>query len=92
MSAWEGSEWQAELERTKVMREAEIARIQRENPWLSRQDCEEWQRKLEEARRPRPKCCPCHGREAGIVRHPAAGAEPGALGPCRCDCHKKRIR
>lgn len=91
MTAWEGSAWQLEREMGARAREAEILRIQADNPWLSRQDCEEWQRRQEETRRPPPKCCPCQGRSwPGIVRVPTSSpALPGGsiLGPCSCGCH-----
>lgn len=93
MSAWEGSARQEEWEQAKARRAAEVARIQRENPWLSMADCEAWQRQQEEARRPPPKCCPCNGRKPGIVRHVIGTvADDYSLGPCKCRCHEKRPR
>jgi hypothetical protein len=96
MSAWEGSEAQRQSEERAKDRQAEVDRIQAQNPWLSRQDCEEWQQKQEEVRRPPPKCCPCMGQGPGIVRHKQRvdydHATESFLGPCVCDCHKLRPR
>lgn len=96
MSAWEGSARQEGWGRARLEREAEVARIQKESPWLSPEDCRAWQQRQEEARRPPPKCCPCMGRGPGIVRHVIQSAIPTdpaySLGPCKCACHKPRPR
>lgn len=87
MSAWEGSAWQLNEELRKARLKQVIDRIQQENPWLSNADCTEYALKLEkEAQEKAPKCCPCSGRSAGIVR---SGSH---LGPCECRCHREAMR
>jgi hypothetical protein len=75
-------------------RKEEVEQIKAQNPWLSLEDCIKWQKIQEEARRTAVRCCPCMGREPGVVRHFLGSVVPGdpayALGPCRCGCHKKR--
>lgn len=92
MSAYEGSELQLQHEEEKRRRERDIARVQAENPWLSLADCIAWVKQKEEESRPPPKCCPCQGRGPGVVRHLNSSLAGYTLGPCACDCHRRRPR
>lgn len=90
MSAWEGSAWQLAQEAEKRRREDEIDSIQRDNPWLSRQQCEQWQRQEEERRRAAvpAKCCPCNGRRPGVVQDFSKDRAGSVLCICKCSCHE----
>lgn len=96
MSAWSGSAWEEEKRIDEEARQADIDRILRENPWLSREDCERWQQQQAEASKPPLKCCPCAGRPPGIVRQSVRAdydhAAEVQLGPCKCGCHEARKR
>lgn len=71
----------ARKEKDEARRRVDL--ILRDNPSLSRQQAELWDRRQIESR-PRlpPKCCPCRGR--GRVEIVAVG---DVIGPCACGCH-----